>query len=164
MRFIPLTQSNFALVDDVDYERLSKFKWYYYKSRGKEYAVRKPRKVDGKRTGFIWMHREVVKPKKGLVVDHINGYTLDNTRGNLRACTRSQNQWNKNLNVKSHTGLKNIHWSKYKQRFIVRFSKYGKKIDVGYFKSLEHAVYVRNKVAPYVHEGFNQSIQVSTSV
>lgn len=158
MRFIPLTQGNFALVDNTDYERLAAFKWYYCHARGRGYAVRKPRTTDGKKKGFIWMHREVAKPEEGKVIDHINGFTLDNTRENLRACTRSQNQWNKSLQTKSTTGIKNVYWKKEKKRYVVRFQKYGKKIDFGYFKDLQEAIKLRNEVASNVHEGFNPSV------
>lgn len=160
MRQIPLTQGYFAIVDDSDFERLSKFKWYYHQGR----AVRKPRTTDGKRRGFIWMHREVAKPDEDKVIDHINGNTLDNRRGNLRICTRSQNQWNKTLRSKSVTGMKNIQWKKEKKRYVVRFQKYGKKYEFGYFKDLQEAVKVRNESALKVHEGFNPIFEVSNSL
>lgn len=151
MRYISLTQGQFAIVDEADFEELSKYKWYFHQGR----AVRKPRVVDGRKKGFVWMHREIVNPGKNKVVDHINGNTLDNRRDNLRVCTRSQNQWNKTLHTKSVTGVKNIHWNKQKRRYIVRFQKYGKKIDFGQFKALPDAIERRNMVVSSVHEGYN---------
>lgn len=109
------------------------------------------------------MHREIAKPGDDKVIDHINGNTLDNRRGNLRMCTRSQNQWNKSLHTKSFTGMKNIHWKKEKKRYVVRFQKFDKKIEFGYFKDLQQAVKVRNEAALRVHEGFNPILRVSTS-
>ena len=41
------------------------------------------------------MHREIMKPPKGKVVDHISGNKLDNTRANLRNITQGQNMHNK---------------------------------------------------------------------
>ncbi len=163
MRLIPLSQGKFAFVDDADYEMLSQFKWYYHKSRGRGCAVRKPAKVNGKRIGFIWMHRVVAKPEDNMMVDHINGNTLDNRKENLRVCTRSQNQWNKRLTSKSSTGLKNIYYNKSKKKFVVRFQKHGKKIEAGLFLNIDEAIAVRNKVALTIHEGFNPAIKVSTS-
>lgn len=110
------------------------------------------------------MHREVAKPDEDKVIDHINGNTLDNRRGNLRICTRSQNQWNKTLRSKSVTGMKNIQWKKEKKRYVVRFQKYGKKYEFGYFKDLQEAVKVRNESALKVHEGFNPIFEVSNSL
>jgi len=40
------------------------------------------------------MHREIMKPPKGKIVDHVNGNKYDNTRANLRNSTRQENQHN----------------------------------------------------------------------
>ncbi|UCD51662.1 MAG: HNH endonuclease [Phycisphaerales bacterium] len=37
------------------------------------------------------MHRQIMKPPKGMVVDHINCNGLHNRRRNLRICTQLQN-------------------------------------------------------------------------
>lgn len=159
MRHIPLSQGKFAIIDEADFPEISSYKWYFHQGR----AVRKPKTIDKKRTGFIWMHREIAKPDDDKVIDHINGNTLDNRRENLRICTRSQNQWNKSPRIKSFTRMKNIHWKKEKKRYAVRFQKFGKKIEFGYFKNLEEAIKVRNDAVLSVHEGFNPPVQVSTS-
>jgi hypothetical protein len=61
-----------------------------------------PRKV-WKQGGYckVWhlgknvqLHRWIMKPTADMVVDHINGDTMDNRRCNLRVCTRSQNMMN----------------------------------------------------------------------
>jgi len=40
------------------------------------------------------MHRMIMQPPEGMVVDHINGNGLDNRRCNLRICTQEQNARN----------------------------------------------------------------------
>lgn len=42
----------------------------------------------------ILLHRWIMQPLANMVVDHINGDTMDNRRSNLRICTRSQNSQN----------------------------------------------------------------------
>lgn len=43
----------------------------------------------------IRLHRLITNAPKGLVVDHINGNTLDNRRENLRVCTQKENTQNR---------------------------------------------------------------------
>ena len=38
------------------------------------------------------MHREIMKPPKGMDVDHKNHNKLDNTRESLRVCTHAENK------------------------------------------------------------------------
>ena len=88
IRFIPLTRGYFAIVDAADYEWLSKHNWLAMTSDNTTYAFRKQ---NGK---VIFMHREIMKPRKGQVVDHINHNGADNCRSNLRNCFNHQNVCN----------------------------------------------------------------------
>ena len=87
IRFIPLTQGQFAIVDAADYEWLSKYRWCTIRNGHRIYAFRKE---DGKR--FL-MHREIMKTPKGKVVDHMNNNGIDNRRSNMRNCSPRQNSW-----------------------------------------------------------------------
>lgn len=90
-----------ALVDDADFEELSRFKWsvkinktastgnvIYYAQR---YDVTEP--GPGRRNYL--MHRVIMNASKGTRVDHENHNGLDNQRSNLRFCTASQNCTNR---------------------------------------------------------------------
>ncbi len=90
MKTIPLTKGYVVLVDDEDYERLSQRKWHARVSgRGYVYA--------GRRAGgrIVLMHRELLGAGTGEEGDHADGNTLNNTKANLRICTRSQNMMNR---------------------------------------------------------------------
>lgn len=87
---IPVGQNNFALIDDEDFERVSRFVW----SVNNGYAINQksqPRQ----------MHRYVMDAglfeDTGLVVDHINRNRLDNRRSNLRICSVTENNRNKDF-------------------------------------------------------------------
>lgn len=102
MKLIRLSQGFHTLVDSKDYEWLSKFKWTasLESRKTKWYAIRwsKVHEQKGGKRFKIRMHCEIVgrpsKPTDGLVVDHWNGDSLDNTRGNLRIKTQAQNMLN----------------------------------------------------------------------
>ena len=87
---IPLSDGQYALVDAADYEALSAYQWHLC-SGG--YAARSEK---GKR---ILMHRQIMDPPKGMVVDHIDGHRANNLRSNLRVCTRAENQRNQRTNI-----------------------------------------------------------------
>ena len=92
VRYISLTRGLYAIVDAEDYEWLSGYKWHA-SCRNSPYACRtENRKI-------IMMHREIMRPPKGMVVDHINGNGLDNRRCNLRVCRQDQNMRNSRRHV-----------------------------------------------------------------
>ena len=107
MREIALSHSKVALVDDEDYEVLCRFRWRAHVASGKWwYAARNAPHVTRSR-GLIKMHRVILDAPKGVMVDHINGDTLDNRRCNLRLCTPSQNSQNRHL-TRSSSGLRGV--------------------------------------------------------
>jgi hypothetical protein len=85
IRYIPLTQGKFAIIDTNDYKRLSKHKWCAFKSHNNFYAMRR------KNNKGIMMHRFIMNAPKGMDVDHIDGNGLNNRKSNLRICTHAQN-------------------------------------------------------------------------
>ena len=80
-KLIPLTQGKYAIVDDEDFDELSKHKWCLMFTKGRSYAVRRPSE-----NLTILMHRFILNPPKQMDTDHKNGDGLDNRRSNLRAC------------------------------------------------------------------------------
>ena len=101
MKEIQLNHGYVALVDDEDFERLSKWKWVYADGRAVRYDSR------SKKT--IYMHRVIIDTPDGMYTDHIKtGDTLNNQKSNLRVCTYSQNQANRGLNKNNTSGFKGV--------------------------------------------------------
>jgi hypothetical protein len=86
VKLIPLGDGVYAYVDAADYEWLNQWAWHAYPDG---YAARYE---NGKK---IYMHRQIMQPPEGMVVDHIDGNRANNCRGNLRVCTRQENMHNK---------------------------------------------------------------------
>ena len=140
MKQIPLTQNKFALVDDKDYEYLSKFTWQCNKG----YARRSWRE-----NGIVknqLMHREILKAPVGRQVDHVNGNRLDNRRSNLRLCTAQGNNRNVNSRI-GISGYKGVQWySKIKKWSAVITVNYKHKY-LGSFDDPKDAAKAYNKAA-----------------
>ncbi len=83
-----------VLVDDKDYERVSKYRWWVVSIKTKR-AIKPQLAVQTEINGkTVKLHRFILNPPKKMDVDHINGNTLDNRRSNLRICSRTQNLQN----------------------------------------------------------------------
>lgn len=142
MKRIALTQGKFALVDNNDFERVSKIKWHatwspqgrcFYACGYKSY-----RKPKGEKAGrIIKMHRFLKGLKDGdkRIIDHINHDTLDNRQKNLRIVTIGQNQWNTVKPITNTSGFKGVCWHKTYKKWRAQISHKGKYIYLGNFKS-----------------------------
>jgi hypothetical protein len=125
VRFIPLTKGKFAIVDAADFVWLSRFKWHCVINNKRAYAYHS---FDDKNMG---MHRVIMNPPPGLVVDHIDGNGLNNTRANLRICTSAQNICNCKGRSKT-SKYKGVSWSK-RNKWASVISLNLKRIHIGYF-------------------------------
>lgn len=139
MKKIPLTQGQFALIDDEDFEVVNKLKWFaaYQKDRNK-YLVR------NKDTMLHRMLLNVTDSK--IQVDHINGNPLDNRRCNLRTCTNKQNMMNRFLQKNNTTGYKGVRKSGLKG-FRATIQVNNKKINLGSYKTIKEAAIAYNNGA-----------------
>lgn len=119
---IDLTLGLKSIVDDEDYEWISKLNWQASKRRDGKcfYAVSK---------GGIRMHRLILDCPDELIVDHINGNGLDNRKCNLRIGTQSLNC----VNRKTTPGLFLRGARKKKNKWQSYIKLHGSQISLGYF-------------------------------
>lgn len=107
MKYLELSRGLGAIVDDDTFGWASKFKW---NANTDGYAVRKTRVSEKhlQSSKAIFLHREILKPRAGFLVDHINRDKLDNRKSNLRLATRSQSQQNRAVDRDSKSGYKGV--------------------------------------------------------
>lgn len=125
-----------CLIDDEDADLLT-VKWKTRPSRTSSCHIQR-----GNETS-IQMHRIILSRMLGRElerheqVDHWNLNGLDNTRGNLRLATHSQNQANRKVQKNNKLGVKGVveNGNKYRARIDVN----GKCIHLGLFDTLEQA-------------------------
>jgi hypothetical protein len=133
-RRIYLSEDAWTVLDQQDYYRFGRFKWEISGDDNIFYAVRNTI-VDSSRTTTIRLHREIMNAPKGLVVDHINGDSLDNRRANLRLATHSQNSCNKRKRKNTTSQFRGVCFCKAKGKWDANINLAGKRIWLGSFDS-----------------------------
>ncbi len=128
---IKLTQGKVAIVDDADYEFLSKFKWYALKPTGNKnfYAARGNYDKITKKRSIQYMHKVLLETTD--YVDHINRNSLDNRRCNLRSATPSQSRMNST--PKGSSEYMGVSWSKSNCKWYAHCTYGGKRQYLGSF-------------------------------
>ena len=114
-RLIPLTQGQFAIVDEDKYEELVKYKWYVQKSPYTYYAARNIHLNNPTENISIFMHQQILGYPTDCIIDHKNHNGLDNRVYNIRKCTHAQNAYNRRTFTKGKSGsiYKGVHLCPY---------------------------------------------------
>lgn len=144
---IKLTQEQYTLVDDEDFDFLNQWKWFAIKTKSGFYAARNKRICEDLKRGHLLMHRAIMNPDKELFVDHIDGNTLNNRKTNLRIVTHRQNHQNRHSKVSSK--YPGVSYDKAKNRWRPCIRINGKSIHLGTFKNEKRAFEVYKEA---VHE------------
>jgi len=85
-------------------------------------------------------------------LDHIDRNPLNNKIENLRSATRTENQYNKKTPKHSISGIKGVY--KYKDSWRARLIADKKRINLGYFKTVEEATMAVQKARQELHQEF----------
>jgi hypothetical protein len=153
MALIPVGRNQYAIVDDDDYEFLMQWEWHAELQRNAAFVRYYVMRMEGPRgdSHRIYMHREILKAPKGILVDHGDGDGLNNRRSNIRLATKSNNQWNRGPSRRNTSGHKGITWDKSMQKWkaALMHTENGSKrtINIGRYESKEEALRAYRNVA-----------------
>lgn len=156
MRSIPLgfskARKHFGLtvlVDDSDYEQLSKYNWNakWDDHSRTFYAQRASKTKDGRRT-TVAMHRQILGITSNRKVDHENGDGLDNRRENLRMCSDQQNCMNRRKQrTKTSSAFKGVSWHRRQCKWVAYISINSRREQIGSFTSEKAAARAYDRLA-----------------
>ena len=125
-----------VLVDDEDYDIVRQHAWYLHPLG---YIAGK---ANGKRT---YLHRFIMKPLPGKVIDHINGDKLDNRRCNLRACEVKENVRNASRPSNNTSGYTGVSFRKDRNVYRANIMVDRKQIHLGHYKTIDGAIMARKR-------------------
>jgi hypothetical protein len=133
---IELSQGQVTIVDNEDFEALSKLKWYAWWNEDTQsfYAVRNTNPADELPPGRIYMHRIIVRAEANEQTDHRDHDTLNNQRLNLRRCTQSQNRANQRVKSNNTSGFKGVGLDKRRGLWRAYIGIHRRQFFLGYFK------------------------------
>lgn len=157
MKLIPLSVGGsknkgkyFAMVDNEDYEELSKFRWTVKIKPENIYAVRHEGKV------LVQMHRQIMKPhftEDRFIADHIDHNGLNNQRSNLRIATPSENSANCTTKYTCNSLYRGTYKTPY-GKWVAQIFKNRKRIYLGSFEAQIDAAKAYNEAAKIQHGEF----------
>jgi hypothetical protein len=142
MAEIHMTGGHIALIDEADVAKALGFGWHANrKEDGRIYAQAR---MGARR---VFLHRWLLDEPAGLLVDHINGNSLDNRRANLRTCLHHENSHNRKVGPVGLSGFIGVqkHATPGKCRAMLRYNT--ARLHLGVFDDPEHAARVRDYVA-----------------
>jgi hypothetical protein len=157
VRYIPLIDGRFAIVDAADFEWLSRYTWRG-SGGGMGYASSR---IKNKR---VFMHRLIMNPPPGKVVDHVNGNQWDNRRANLRVCTQAENTRNRRKS-RGTSRFKGVSWNARRRKWVAAIRLNRKAIYLGLFDDeIEAAraydLKARELFGPYAYLNFPSATQI----
>jgi hypothetical protein len=159
MKTIPLTQGKVALVDDSDYEELSKYNWQF----GAYGYVTRYANVNGKGT-TVRMHRQIMGSKLNMLVDHKNGNRLDNQRHNLRSASDTQNKRNIGITANNTSGFKGVSLDRKRGTFRAMIQSDSGPVFLGRYATAPEAAKAYDIAAKKFHHEFAKvnGVDIST--
>lgn len=141
--YIGISDNGEFLFDKDDYEKIISMN-RYWSINNLDYVLCKINNKEYQLHRYI-MGLGFYDAENDIIVDHIDGNTLDNRKSNLRITHRKHNPKNTVLYANNTSGHKGISWHKDRQKWQVGIQVDKNNIYLGIFDNLEDAVEVRKE-------------------
>jgi hypothetical protein len=137
MKAIPLVNNrDLAIVDDEDFNFLSRFRWYLIETKYHSYA----KTFD---IGDVFMHQLIMGlPLPPMVICHLDDIGLHNFKSNLKATTQSENIGSACDKKRRQYNLPRGVSRTLEGSYRVRITIDGVRLHLGTFRTLERAIKV----------------------
>lgn len=156
MKRIPLSGNRgkglFALVDDEDFEELSRYRWHLNHAGYAQRSLYERLGYYDYKNSTLPMHKQIMMVPEGKEVDHANRIKLDNQRGNLREASKAEN--GRNVGRRKVGGFKGVYWQSTNKRWWAMICVNYKRISLGTYLSPLHAARAYNAAATKYHGEF----------
>jgi hypothetical protein len=140
---IPLPDGRVARVDAADAALVAGYRWRAHRSGRLEYVIAYHQ------SAMVRLHRHVLTAPSDRLVDHINGDTFDNRRGNLRLTDWVGNSANRcGVGACPYRG---VIFDRSKNRWRARLEHCGKRRHLGWFSTPEDAAAAWDEAAFDLH-------------
>jgi len=129
------TKGKEILIDTEDLERVLQHTWSVSNSYPQAKINKKVERL----------HRFLMNPTEGKVIDHIDGNILDNRKNNLRICTYKENRQNSRRRKEGINQIMGV--AKYKgySKWRAYICTDGKTIHLGMYEAKEDAIKAREE-------------------
>ena len=159
MARIQLTRGYLVIVDDEDYDRLSEHRWCAQPKYSGVYAYRMSHRTEPyEKRHPIPMASDILGTPRGVIVDHINGDTLDNRKSNLRVASHIQNMRNRGLQKNNTHGAPGLTYLKDRSkpwRVTIRIGEKWPKY-IGCYPTKEEAISAQSAAKLQYHGEFSR--------
>lgn len=156
LALLELSQNLTATIDAADVPLVESYGWIAKRSKYTYYAMARSRDADGK-VSHLALHRLLMAPPEGMVVDHINGDGLDNRRANLRVVTVAENNMNSRVRRDSQSGVKGAYYNKRAGSYCSRIKRDERRVYLGTFATAEEAAIAYARASEELHGEFGRT-------
>ena len=128
-------ECNRAIINKEDLDKVKGYKWGMCHNYVSTLYNRKR----------ILLHRFIVDCEDGMMVDHIDGNPLNNTRSNLRIVTPQQNALNKDTKGIGNNKRMGVTFDKRHNKWLAKIQVDKKEIYLGMYNTEEEAIKAREE-------------------